>query len=81
MTSIIGGRGTGKSSIIQFVRLILDKKEELPKALQKEFDDFVNISKNRTELGMLTDSTEIRACIVKDGLEYNFIWKIMNCMK
>lgn len=75
MTSIIGGRGTGKSSIIQFVRLILDKKEELPKALQKEFDDFVNISKNRTELGMLTDSTEIRACIVKDGLEYNFIWK------
>lgn len=75
MTSIIGGRGTGKSSIIQFVRLILDKKEELPKALQKEFDDFVNISKNRTELGMFTDSTEIRACIVKDGLEYNFIWK------
>jgi predicted ATPase len=59
MTSIIGGRGTGKSSIIQFVRLILDKKEELPKALQKEFDDFVNISKNRTELGMFTDSTVI----------------------
>ena len=75
MTSIIGGRGTGKSSIIQFIRLILDKKEELPKALQREFDDFVNISKNRTELGMFTDSTEIQACIVKDGLEYNFIWK------
>lgn len=75
MTSIIGGRGTGKSSIIQFIRLILDKKEELPKALQKEFDDFVNISKNRTELGMLTDNTEILACIVKDGLEHNFMWK------
>lgn len=73
--SIIGGRGTGKSSIIQFIRLILDKKEELPKALQKEFDDFVNISKNRTELGMLTDNTEILACIVKDGLEHNFMWK------
>lgn len=47
----------------------------MPKALQKEFDDFVSISKNRTELGMFTDSTEIRACLVKDGLEYNFIWK------
>ena len=43
--------------------------------MQKEFDDFVNISKNRTELGMLTDNTEILACIVKDGLEHNFMWK------
>ena len=75
MTSIIGGRGTGKSSIIQFVRLMLNKREELPKALQKEFDDFVNISNSRTELGMLTDNTEIQAVIVKDGLEYKFIWK------
>lgn len=75
MTSIIGGRGTGKSSIIQFVRLMLNRREELPKALQKEFDDFVNISNNRTELGMLTNSTEIQVCIVKDGLEYKFIWE------
>lgn len=75
MTSIIGGRGTGKSSIIQFIRLILNKREELPNALQKEFDDFVNISRSRTELGMLTDNTDIQVGIVKDGLEYKFIWK------
>ena len=75
MTSIIGGRGTGKSSIIQFLRLILNKRDELPQDLKKEFDDFVNISSSRNELGMFTNDTEIQTSIVKDGLEYKFMWK------
>lgn len=75
MTSIIGGRGTGKSSIIQFLRLILNKRDELPQDLKKEFDDFVNISSSRNELGMLTNDTELRTSIVKDGLEYKFVWR------
>ena len=35
MTSIIGGRGTGKSSIIQFIRLILDKKRGITESIAK----------------------------------------------
>lgn len=75
LTSIIGGRGTGKSSIMQFIRIILNKGDELPETLKKEFDDFVNVSKNRSELGMLKENTEIRVVIVKDGVDYKFLWK------
>ena len=37
--------------------------------------DIVNISKNRTESGMFTDSTEIRACIVMPFIQV--LYKIL----
>lgn len=74
MTSIIGGRGTGKSSIVQFVRMILNKGDELPDSLKKEYEDFINISKTRSDIGMIKNDTQIDICIVKDGMDYRFRW-------
>lgn len=75
MTSIIGGRGTGKSSIVQFLRMILNKQNELPESLMIEYDEFAKIAVNRNDLGMLTSETEIKMGIVKDGIDYYFVWK------
>ena len=74
MTSIIGGRGTGKSSIIQFLRVALEKHNDLPEELKQEFEDFVAIPKNRNDLGMFREETIIDVCIVKEGMEYFLSW-------
>ena len=74
MTSIIGGRGTGKSSIIQFLRVVLKKQNDLPNEIKKEFEEFVAIPKTRNDLGMFRDETVIDICIVKEGMEYFLSW-------
>ena len=74
MTSIIGGRGTGKSSIIQFLRVVLKKHNDLPDELKKEFEEFVAVPKTRNDLGMFRDETIIDICIVKEGMEYFLRW-------
>ena len=40
MTTLIGGRGSGKSSILDFIRIVLAKTSEMPPEVQKEFDEF-----------------------------------------
>lgn len=74
MTSIIGGRGTGKSSVIQFMRVGLNRHNDLPDDLKKEFEEFMAIPKTRNDLGMFRDETIIDMCIVKDGMEYFLSW-------
>jgi biotin operon repressor len=75
MNSIIGGRGTGKSSIISFLRMTLNRQNELPEPIKIEFDDFARIPADRNDLGMLTNNTSIKTCIVKQGIEYNLLWE------
>lgn len=74
MTSIIGVRGTGKSSVIQFMRVVLNRHNDLPDDLKKEFEEFIAIPKTRNDLGMFIDETIIDICIVKEGLEYFLSW-------
>ncbi|MGG3871111.1 TrlF family AAA-like ATPase [Brevibacillus laterosporus] len=75
LNTIIGGRGSGKSSIIEFLRLILDQKDNLPDKLKTDFEKFAQISEGRGKQGMLTDNTEIRVEMRKDGRDIALIWK------
>lgn len=75
MNSIIGGRGSGKSSIIEFMRLPFNQVENLPPKVKTQFDNFKQVSKGRGKLGMLTDETEISVIMYKDGRDVELIWK------
>lgn len=81
LNSIIGGRGSGKSSVLKFIRLILGRGDELPESLQEEYNDFMKAPKNRTDLGMLQKKTDDKAgTVVKmdicvDGVSHLLRWE------
>lgn len=74
MNTIIGGRGSGKSSILKFILGCLYKNEELEKVknISDNFDEFFNITKNAEYefTGVLTTDTEIEIELNRDGIEY-----------
>lgn len=75
MNSIIGGRGSGKSSIIEFMRLPLNQINNLPPKVNEQFDNFKQIPTGRGNLGMLTEDSEITVTIYKDGRDVELTWK------
>jgi len=74
LNTIIGGRGTGKSTSLEFLRIALKRKGEIPKSLEKEFSKYSQTSNNRQDEGLLTDSTKITICFRKDGGRFRIIW-------
>jgi len=75
MTTLIGGRGSGKSSVLDYLRIALNGGEGLPDKIKKDYEEFAQISNGRGKPGMLTQSTEIRVDMVKEGREVALIWK------
>jgi hypothetical protein len=73
LTSIIGGRGAGKSAILNYLRIGLSKGDEMPFEIQAEFDKFNKIGQKGIN-GMLREETEILIEIVKDGTAYKLRW-------
>ena len=74
LNTIIGGRGTGKSTSLEFLRIALKRKGEIPKTLENEFSKYNQTSKNRQDEGLLTDSTVITVSFWKDGGRFRIVW-------
>jgi hypothetical protein len=74
LNTIIGGRGTGKSTVLEFLRISLKRKDELPKSLENEFSKYSQASNNRQDEGLLLDSTVITICFRKDGGRFRIKW-------
>jgi hypothetical protein len=74
LNTIIGGRGTGKSTSLEFLRVALKRKGEIPKNLEKEFAKYSQTSNNRQDEGLLTDSTVIVVGFRKDGGHFRITW-------
>ncbi|WP_446011375.1 TrlF family AAA-like ATPase [Candidatus Electrothrix sp.] len=74
LNTIIGGRGTGKSTSLEFLRIALKRKEEIPKSLEKEFAKYSQTSNNRQDEGLLKDPTVIKVGFRKDGVRFRVIW-------
>ena len=75
LTTLIGGRGSGKSSILDFLRIVLAKTDGMPPQVKKEFDDFNRVPRGRGELGMMRSETSVRLELVKDGRDIALVWK------
>ena len=75
MTTLIGGRGTGKSTVLEMVRLSTQREDELSGELRDEFRRFARIPASRTERGALTEETEVTVTFRKDGTRFRVHWR------
>ena len=78
--ALIGGRGTGKSSIVHAMRLAYRRHEELrhldDKAEPKrQFENFAEPVSGREGDGALRDKTEIRIVLDRDGVMHRLRWR------
>lgn len=77
--ALVGGRGTGKSTIVHALRLALKRENEL-QALEpgseprRTFEKFVRVARGRDEDGALTPNTHVALTFVRDGSRYRVHW-------
>ena len=74
--TIIGGRGTGKSTLVDFCRTALRREAELDRheELQRAFRQRLQVPGARGSEGLLTDATTIRLIYRKDGARFELAW-------
>ncbi len=72
--AIIGGRGTGKSSVIEFMRIALRREDELFGKLRDDFEEFKKIPRSRDDSGLITEQTQLQVTYRKDGVRYRIQW-------
>lgn len=82
LNAIIGGRGTGKSTLVDFCRKTLRRDSELDSSehgeegsLRTLFDRRMRIPPSRLEEGLLTANTSIRLIYRKDGERFVLSWQ------
>ena len=78
---IIGGRGTGKSTLVDFCRKTLRRDGELDGvdrtedgALRNLFDRRMRVATRRDPEGLLTRYTQINVVYRKDGARFSLAW-------
>lgn len=76
LNAIVGGRGTGKSTIVEFLRLALRREYELPNELKSEFEKYAGVYRSREDGGLLTDDAAIRVVYRKDGSRFRIQWSV-----
>lgn len=74
LTTIIGGRGAGKSTLVEFLRLALRRESDLPEQLKEDFDSFNAVPAGRGAKGALTQATEVEVILQKDHRRYRIRW-------
>jgi PHP family Zn ribbon phosphoesterase len=81
--ALVGGRGTGKSTIAHFVRLAYRREAELTKlgdieSVARTFERFNHAPKSRDDHGGLsgdTTPTVVRLVLMRDGERYRLHWR------
>lgn len=74
LNSIIGGRGTGKSTVIEFIRTIFNRENELPSSLNTDIKKYTEKNNGKNSNGLMLENTLLRAYYVKDNKEYKAEW-------
>jgi hypothetical protein len=80
MTALVGGRGTGKSSVVHFLRAALRREDELRQfdediGPQATFRRFFKVPKSRADEGALCDDTEISVVYQHGGTHFRIHWR------
>lgn len=70
LNTIIGGRGSGKSTLMEFMRLVLRRDKELPTSLQDENRRYYNIGDDH----LLTSNSRISLIYRKGEARYRLNW-------
>jgi ABC-type lipoprotein export system ATPase subunit/predicted metal-dependent phosphoesterase TrpH len=83
LNCIIGGRGSGKSSILEFMRTCLDRGDELnslsvKKELYLSYSNLTKKALSRDEDGVFLDDTKIEINYLKNNTEYLLSWDFLS---
>ena len=70
LNAIIGGRGNGKSTLLEFMRLTLRRDKEIPESLEKESRRYFSVGDNN----LLTEDTKISLTYRKGEARYRLNW-------
>lgn len=70
LNTIIGGRGTGKSTSLEFIRNALNRRSEIPESLQGDLSKYDEASTSRVDNGLLTSSTSITVYFKKEETSF-----------
>ena len=78
LNALIGSRGTGKSTLVDFCRTTLRRESELKEggdtSLRAAFDKRMRVPANRHEEGLLTSGTVVEVTYRKDGERFVLSW-------
>jgi len=74
LNAIIGGRGTGKSTLLEFLRLTLRRDKELPAMLKEDFNKYQQDYESRHDDGLLTRNAKLVAVYRKDNVKFRIQW-------
>ena len=80
MNALVGGRGTGKSTMIHSLRLALRLGDDLSRlvegsATRKVFERFNRTPRDRSDDGGLTKDTEIVVVVKRKGVRHRLTWQ------
>jgi energy-coupling factor transporter ATP-binding protein EcfA2 len=75
--ALIGGRGTGKSTVVHALRLAYRREKELTPGSEagQTFNKFSKVAKSRGDEGGLRPETELCVQVCRDGLSYRLLWR------
>ena len=74
LNTIIGGRGTGKSTLVEFLRIAMRRQDEVPEALAGDLGKYSEVYRNRGDEGLLTAQTRFVVTYRKDGARFRVQW-------
>lgn len=74
LSTIVGGRGTGKSTLVEMLRLAFRRDSEFPDDLHSDLRRFATVSSARGEIGALKDNTEINVLVRKGERQFRLHW-------
>jgi hypothetical protein len=74
LNAIIGGRGTGKSTLVEFLRIALRRDGELPETLANDFEKYRKVYQSRDDDGLLTDNSRFTVICRKDRARFRIQW-------
>ena len=80
LNALVGGRGTGKSTVVHALRLAARREwdfRELPvrTGSGETFERFARVPSDQTRDGGLTDDTAIRWTLMRDGVRHRVNWR------
>ncbi|MDP2751546.1 MAG: AAA family ATPase [Rhodocyclaceae bacterium] len=78
--ALIGGRGTGKSTLIHALRLAYRRDNEIKhlnaeSEPRKQFERFIRTISGRSGEGALRENTELRVELMRDGVSHRLRWR------
>lgn len=74
LNAIIGGRGSGKSTIVEMLRIALRRDNDLPPALAEEFRRKKSVADSRDRAGLLLPDASVRLVYRKEDQRFRIQW-------